>query len=103
MTIQNNLACHEFGKLLDIWIFCNHECKVTKKREQGKRILFFFMPSASKFATFVAKLLKNEGSAKEKHLLFTSELNIIKRLLSCYTGIWVKREVILQRSLCILH
>lgn len=28
------------------------------------------MPSASKFATFVAKLLKNKENAKEKHFSF---------------------------------
>ena len=31
MTVEHCLACHQFRKLLDIWIFCYHERKVTKK------------------------------------------------------------------------
>ena len=37
-----------------------------KSRVQNKETRFFFLPRQSNFATFVAKLRKNEGNAKEK-------------------------------------
>jgi len=42
------------------------KAKVTKSREQNKRIHSFFMPKRCNFAIFIAKLRKNERNAKRK-------------------------------------